>query len=72
MLGGKVESVEEFQIPGTDIERTFVKIKKERQPRKDFREKRGCLPKIHFRKECHRWTRFLSAGPNVENDKNHR
>ena len=41
MLGGKVESVEEFQIPGTDIERTFVKIKKRKATPKRFPRKAG-------------------------------
>ena len=41
MLGGKVESVEEFQIPGTDIERTFVKIKKRKATTKRFPRKAG-------------------------------
>lgn len=41
MLGGKVESVEEFQIPGTNIERTFVKIKKRKATPKRFPRKAG-------------------------------
>ena len=41
MLGGKVESVEEFQISGTDIERTFVKIKKRKATPKRFPRKAG-------------------------------
>lgn len=41
LLGGKVEEVDEFELPGTDISRSIVKIKKIKQTGKKFPRKAG-------------------------------
>lgn len=41
ILGGKLESVEKFQLPGTEINRSFVKIKKIEQTKKRYPRKAG-------------------------------
>lgn len=41
VLGGKLESVEKFQLPGTEISRSFVKVKKIEQTKKRYPRKAG-------------------------------
>ena len=41
ILGGKVESVEKFCLPDSDIARSFVKIRKERNTPGKFPRKAG-------------------------------
>lgn len=43
-----MEDVVSFEIPGTDIHRTILKIRKRKQPQNAFREKRGCHQKSRF------------------------
>ena len=44
ILGGKVEEVVKFQLPGTDIGRSFVKIHKIKETKKKYPRKAG-MPK---------------------------
>lgn len=41
ILGGKVEEVVKFQLPGTDIRRSFVKIHKIKETKKKYPRKAG-------------------------------
>ena len=41
ILGGKVEKIEKFELPGTDIKRSFVKIKKIKATAKKYPRKAG-------------------------------
>lgn len=41
ILGGKVEEVVKFQLPGTDIGRSFVKIHKIKETKKKYPQKAG-------------------------------
>lgn len=41
LLGGKIDKVENFTLPGTDITRTFVFIKKEQSTSKKYPRKAG-------------------------------
>lgn len=41
ILGGKVEAVHEFTLPGTDIERTFIKIRKTLETPKKYPRNAG-------------------------------
>jgi 16S rRNA (guanine527-N7)-methyltransferase len=41
LLGGKVESVETFLLPGTDVERSFVTIRKNGETSKKYPRKAG-------------------------------
>lgn len=41
ILGGKIEDVVKFQLPGTDINRSFVKIKKVKNTAKKYPRKAG-------------------------------
>ena len=41
VLGGKVEDVVKFQLPGTEIGRSFVKIRKVQNTAKKFPRKAG-------------------------------
>ena len=41
ILGGKVEEVDKFQLPGTDIGRSFVKIHKIKETKKKYPRKAG-------------------------------
>lgn len=41
ILGGKIENVEEFKLPQTDIERTIIVIKKEKETPKIYPRKAG-------------------------------
>ena len=41
ILGGKLEKIEKFQLPGTDIGRSFVKIKKVKATAKKYPRKAG-------------------------------
>lgn len=41
LLGGKIEEVEKFQLPGTDIWRSFVKIEKINKTSKTYPRKAG-------------------------------
>lgn len=48
ILGGKVEEVVKFQLPGTDIGRSFVKIHKIKETKKSILEKPGWQRKNHL------------------------
>ena len=41
LLGGRIESVEKMTLPGTDIERSFVFVKKEKPTPKKYPRKAG-------------------------------
>ena len=41
ILGGKIEVIEKFQLPSTEIGRTFVKIKKIEATKKKYPRKAG-------------------------------
>lgn len=41
LLGGKIESITKFQLPGTEIGRSFVKIKKVENSKKKYPRKAG-------------------------------
>ena len=41
LLGGSIENIVKFQLPGTDISRSFVVIKKEKQSPKKYPRKAG-------------------------------
>ena len=41
ILGGKVEEIKKFELPGTDIKRSFVKIKKMKATSKKYPRKAG-------------------------------
>lgn len=45
ILGGKVEEVVKFQLPGTDIGRSFVKIHKIKETKKKYPRKAGMATK---------------------------
>lgn len=48
ILGGKVEEVVKFQLPGTDIGRSFVKIHKIKETKKKYPRKAGMPTKNHL------------------------
>lgn len=50
LLGGKIEKTVKFQLPDTEIGRSFVKIKKISETRKNTREKQDFQQKNH----CHK------------------
>ena len=41
LLGGKVEKIDEFVLPSTDIKRNIIVIKKEKSTSKNFPRKAG-------------------------------
>lgn len=45
ILGGEIENTVYFQLPGSDIERSFVLIKRKRIHRENIRERLEYLPK---------------------------
>lgn len=49
-LGGKVENIVEFTIPNTNLNRVFVKIKKEKETPKAYPRKAGTPIKLPLRK----------------------
>ena len=49
VLGGRVEEVIKFQLPGTDIRRSFVKIKKEKNTSGKYPRKSGIPAKEPIR-----------------------
>ena len=48
LLGGKVESCENFDLPGSDIHRSLVRIKKVGGCRKNIPEKQECRRRCRF------------------------
>lgn len=48
LLGGKVESCENFDLPGSDIHRSLVRIKKWEDVRKNIPEKQECRQRCRF------------------------
>lgn len=49
ILGGKIEDVVKFELPGTDIGRSFVKIKKQKSTPKKYPRKAGMPSKEPIR-----------------------
>ena len=49
ILGGKIEDVVKFELPGTDIGRSFVKIRKEKNTPKKYPRKAGMPSKEPIR-----------------------
>ena len=49
ILGGKIEDVVKFELPGTDIGRSFVKIHKEKNTPKKYPRKAGMPSKEPIR-----------------------
>lgn len=50
LLGGRIESVEKMTLPGTDIERSFVFVKRRSRHRRNIREKQDCPQKSRWGK----------------------
>ena len=50
ILGGTVEEVKKFKLPGTEIGRALIKIKKIRLRQKSIRERLVFLQKNHYKK----------------------
>ena len=48
LLGGKVESCENFDLPGSDIHRSLVRIKKWEDVRRNIPGKQECRQRRHF------------------------
>lgn len=48
LLGGRIESVEKMTLPGTDIERSFVFVKKEKPTPKKYPRKAGLPSKSRW------------------------
>jgi len=49
ILGGKIERMERFTLPGSDIERTFVVVKKQKDTPKNYPRKAGVPAKEPLR-----------------------
>lgn len=47
LLGGKVKNVDKFQLPGTDMGRALVEIKKQSRHRANILEKQDYRQKNH-------------------------
>ena len=52
-LGGELSEVINFTLPETDIERSFIKIKKNKNTQKKYPRKAGLPGKEPLEKKCH-------------------